>query len=218
MKLSEILFSSATDLWNVSAEKPFVTEMAKGTLDEGLFKQYMLQDYLYILDYVEILRRIKDLADEEDVILFLSRIIEETLAEAERVHLPNMKKLGIGDGEIRESREIPAVSNYLGYMQKCIDEYGLMGGLTALLQCSWLYAYIGERVTGKYTEEIATSQYKSWFDAYTSKEYIHANQMWIDILDELGSDMSKAEINKMCDIFKECAVYENKLWDALYGM
>ena len=192
--------------------------MAKGTLDEGLFKQYMLQDYLYILDYVEILRRIKDLADKEDVILFLSRIIEETLAEAERVHLPNMKKLGIGDDEIRESQEIPAVSDYLGYMQKCIDEYGLMGGLTALLQCSWLYAYIGENVTEKYAEEIATSPYKSWFDAYTSKEYICANQMWIDILDELGSDMEKDEVDQMCIIFKECAAYENKLWDALYGM
>lgn len=216
MKLSEILYSRTIELWKISAEKPFVMEMAKGTLSDSKFRSYTLQDYLYLMDYIDILKKIKSLSQEDDVTEFLCAIIDETMQEAERVHLPNIKKVGIKDEEIVKSNELPAISNYLGYMEKCLDEYGLMGGLTALLQCSWLYAYIGETVKEKYSAEVETSKYKSWFEAYSCQGYIDANQMWIDILDKQSVGISEAETEKMCQIFKQCAIYENELWDALY--
>ena len=61
-----------------------------------------------------------------------------------------------------------------------------------------------------------TSKYKSWFEAYSCQGYIDANQMWIDILDKQSVGISEAETEKMCQIFKQCAIYENELWDALY--
>ena len=168
------------------------------------------------MEYVEILRKIKSLSYEDEITEFLCRIIDETLKEAERVHLPNIKKVGIKDEEIVKSNELPAVSNYLKYMEECLQEYGLMGGLTALLQCSWLYAFIGETVKDKYRAEIIESKYKFWFEAYSCQSYLDANQRWIDILDKKSVDISEAEIEKMCQIFERSAIYENELWDALY--
>ena len=55
MKLSERLYDGAIELWRVAADKPFVREMALGTLDEKRFRHYMIQDYFYLLDYIEIL-------------------------------------------------------------------------------------------------------------------------------------------------------------------
>ncbi len=216
MKLSEILYSKTIELWKESTEKPFVVEMAKGTLADSKFRNYTLQDYLYLMDYVEILRKIKSLSKEEDITRFLSQIIEETLQEAERVHLPNIKKVGIREEEIEKSNELPAISNYLNYMENCLDEYGLLGGLTALLQCSWLYAFIGETVKDRYPAEIEKSKYRSWFEAYSCESYLDANQMWIDILDKQSAGISETETMKMCQIFEKCAIYENELWDALY--
>ena len=216
MKLSEILYSRTIELWQISTEKPFVVEMAKGTLADSKFRRYTLQDYLYLLEYVEILKKIKSLSQQEDITEFLSRIIDETLQEAERVHLPNIKKVGIKDEEIVKSNELPAISNYLKYMEDCLQEDGLMGGLTALLQCSWLYAFIGETVKKKYQEEIEKSKYKSWFEAYSCESYLNANQMWIDILDNQSVGISEADTERMCQIFEKCATYENELWDALY--
>ena len=216
MKLSQILFSQVKDLWILSAEKPFVTEMAKGTLADSLFREYMLQDYLYLQDYIGILNRIKSLSPDDDVTAFLNRVIEETKEEAKRVHIQNIKEFGISDSETEKSSKIPAISDYTDFLRRCPDEYGLLGGLTALLQCSWIYAFIGETALEKYPEEIAVSKYKSWFDAYTCQSYLDANRMWIDILDKYNSKISDTETEKMCRIFKKCAVFENKLWDALF--
>lgn len=216
MKLSDTLFLKTKDLWKESAEKPFVLAMAKGTLEEELFKSYTVQDYLYLMEYVEILKRIRSLTENAKVGDFVDALIEGILKEVESVHLPSIKKYGITEEEVKSCKKISAITDYLQYLTKCIDNYGYKGGLTALLQCSWLYAYIGETVSKKYAKEIASSPYRTWFEAYTSESYISANQTWIVIIDTLGIDPENEEAEEMSNIFRQCATYENKLWDALY--
>lgn len=192
--------------------------MAKGTLDDGLFKRYMLQDYLYLRDYIEILHKIRDISDNEEITAFLCRIIEETGQEAERVHLPILSSLGITSEEIAKSSKIPAISDYIEFMRSIPVEYGLTGGLTALLQCSWAYAFIGNEMLKEYPDEIAASKYRSWFEAYTCQNYQDANRMWIDMLDKHSTGIDEKTAEDMCRIFRQCAVYENELWDALYKL
>lgn len=216
MKFSESLFAGVEDLWREAAGKPFVREMALGTLTEEKFRNYMVQDYLYLLDYIDILSLIRTRAGDESLRRFLQSVIKETENETYRVHLPNMKKAGVSDEEIAEAVRLPAISGYTGYMREQICEHGVIAGLTALLQCSWLYAYIGERLTAEHPEETAASPYRSWFDAYTCKEYTDANQMWIDTLDRETDGIDGGTAKLLRSIFRRCAEYENTLWDDLY--
>lgn len=57
VKLSERIYERAKTLWPRYLTHPFVTEMADGTLPKEKFRYYMVQDYLYLRDYVKILRR-----------------------------------------------------------------------------------------------------------------------------------------------------------------
>ncbi len=217
MKLSDLLFSKTKELWNEASSKPFVIDMAKGTLDKDLFKRYMLQDYLYLQDYIAILKDIWEIAEDVKIKAFLKRIIDGTIDETERVHVPNMKELGITDEDIKKSVRFPVITEYVDYMRRCTQEHGLIGGITSLLQCSWVYAYIGEKSMSAYPEEISKSEYKFWFDAYACRSYLDTNQVWIDLLDELGSGADQKTAEEMCLIFERCAQYENEFWDALYA-
>ena len=93
---------------------------------------------------------------------------------------------------------------------------GIAAGLTALLQCSWVYAYIGQSVTARYADEVAVSPYRSWFGAYTSDEYLKSNREWIEWLDGETKGIGEEETENLCKIFETCAGYENRFWDALY--
>ena len=217
MKLSELLFAKTKELWDEAANKPFVIQMAKGTLDEGLFRRYMLQDYLYLKDYIGILKDIWEIAEDEKIKTFLKRIIDGTVDETERVHLANMRQLGITDEEIAGSVTFPVITEYVEYMRECTDRYGLTGGITSLLQCSWVYAYIAEKVLKRFPDEIRNSAYGSWFEAYSCQSYLDTNQLWIELLDELGEGADEKTADEMCRIFERCALYENELWDALYA-
>ena len=216
MKFSEKLHTGVEDLWREAAGKPFVREMALGTLTEKRFRNYMIQDYLYLLDYIEILSFIRSQTGDEDLRRFLLAVINETENETYRVHLPHMKKIGVSDEEIAAAVRLQVISEYTEYMREQVREHGFLAGLTALLQCSWLYAYIGEKMTAECSEEIAASPFRFWFDAYTCKEYIEANQMWIDTLDRETEGITGGTAMLLKNIFRTCAEYENKLWDALY--
>lgn len=217
MKLSDTLYAEVKDLWSEAAEKPFVVEMAKGTLDEDRFRHYMIQDYLYLQDYMDILNLILAHASDPGLRDFLRGTIEETKNETERVHVPNMRKIGIRDEELSGCGRESVIIEYVGYMKRQLEEKGLLAGLTAMLQCSWAYAYIGRVLTDRYAEEIAVSPYRSWFEAYTCGDYVAANRKWIDVLDKEAEATGDAERALLCRIFRTCAEYENRLWDDLYS-
>ena len=218
MKLSERLYEGAAELWREAADKPFVREMALGTLDEKRFRHYMIQDYFYLLDYIDILKSIREQTQDAELVDFLQNVINETEHETYRVHLPYMRKMGVSDEEIRGAVKIPEITGYTGYMREQIRTNGLTAGLTALLQCSWLYAYIAERNVSEHSDEIAASPYRFWFDAYTCEAYINANQMWINALDRETESIGSDEAALLNEIFRTCAGYENRLWDGVYGI
>lgn len=216
MRLSVVLFNGVQDLWNQAAQKPFVVEMAKGTLDERRYRYYMIQDYLYLLDYIHILECTQESTDDGSLKDFIGFAIEQTRGETLRVHVPNMRKLGITDDDVTRCPKAPEIAEYVEYMLGCLREDGVLAGLTALLQCSWVYAFIAQRVLETHGSELPASPYKGWFDAYTGTEYLEANQRWIDVLNNKAGSVQGDEAQKLCGIFRTCAEHENKLWDMLY--
>ena len=158
---------------------------------------------------------IRSQTGDEDLRRFLLAVINETENETYRVHLPHMRKIGVSDEETATAVRLQVISEYTEYMREQVREHGFLAGLTALLQCSWLYAYIGEKMTAECSEEIAASPFRFWFDAYTCKEYIEANQMWIDTLDRETEGITGDTAVLLKNIFRTCAEYENKLWDDL---
>ncbi|MBR6383576.1 MAG: hypothetical protein IKS56_06280 [Lachnospiraceae bacterium] len=215
MKISEILFNNVKPLWDEASDKEFVLQMAKGSLNPECFKKYMIQDYLYLYDYIDILKDIKALSNNVDITSFIEAIIKEVEEELKRVHVPNMENLGIKVDEITKSDQNEVFKKYIAYMKTSVKENGLHAGIITLLQCSWCYAYIAEKVSEKYADTLPSSAYKEWFDAYTCKAYTDANQIWIDTVDRECADIDKSEIEKMAEIFTECAKYENKIWDTM---
>lgn len=214
MKLSEILHTKVEDLWKEAAAKPFVIEMAQGSLTPDLFRHYMLQDYLYLKEYIDILECTLKHTAEPGLQLLLCNVIEETKKETERVHLSKMREMGICDEDLEKTGKAKVIDDYVAYMRQQLEE-GLLAVLTALLQCSWVYAYLGQALTEEYAAVIDLSPYKSWFEAYTCREYIEANQKWIDVLDNEAQSISQEEIGKLYRIFETCARFENRFWDEL---
>ena len=215
MKLSERLKSEVENLWIEATGKEFLVSMARGTLDIKLYKNYMIQDYLYLKDYIGILNKMLELADDDELRVFLERIIKDTEYETYKVHVPSLRSLGISDEDVEACEKDKVITAYIGFMLSRLEEYGILAGLTALLQCSWNYAYIAKAVSDRYSEELVLSGYKSWFDAYTGKDYIDSNRFWIDMLDERTETIDSEEANQLCEIFRICAEFENKLWDSL---
>ena len=51
MRFSERLHQKLQPIWRKNHAHPFVKEMGDGTLDQEKFRFYMIQDYIYLIDY-----------------------------------------------------------------------------------------------------------------------------------------------------------------------
>ena len=90
MKLSEILFNSVEHIWNSYLTHPFITKMADGTLEIEKFKYYMLQDYVYLKDYIKVFAVGSTKSNEFDEIKFFCDNMYAVLDETYKVHIPYM--------------------------------------------------------------------------------------------------------------------------------
>ena len=115
VKLSERIYERAKALWPRYLTHPFVTEMADGTLPKEKFRYYMVQDYLYLRDYVKIFAAILQKTDDFEQIRFLSGEMANTIDETFRTHLPYMKRLGVTEEEIADaaSSELADIRRFL---------------------------------------------------------------------------------------------------------
>ena len=51
MTMTERLLEATKEIWDGYNEAPFVKGIADGSLDHEKFKYYMIQDYLYLIEY-----------------------------------------------------------------------------------------------------------------------------------------------------------------------
>lgn len=217
VKLSRQLYNCVQDIWPSYLEHPFVLEMSQGTLPLEKFRYYMLQDYVYLRDYVKIFAACISKTDDFRLIRFLSENIMAVLDETDRVHIPYMKRLGITDEEIESV--VPHISNSsYSYYMICQAQSGtVLSGLVALLNCSWAYAYIGENMVKRFPDATQHPYYGQWFSGYVCDDYLRTNEQLIHMVNSLSEEISPREAAKLCQIFRTCSLHELQFWNMAYA-
>ena len=178
----------------------------------------MLQDYLYLKDYVKIFAAILQKADDFEQIRFLSGELANTIDETFRTHLPYMQRLGVTEDEIRSARTHIDNSAYSHYMLCEAQAGDVLTGLVTLLNCSWSYAYIAQEMVTRYPDALQDERYGAWFAGYISEEYRQTNQALIDRIDALGTGIDEQKTQRLCEIFEKCCLFDLRFWDMVYAM
>lgn len=216
MKLSEILFNSVEHIWNSYLTHPFITKMADGTLEIEKFKYYMLQDYVYLKDYIKVFAVGSTKSNEFDEIKFFCDNMYAVLDETYKVHIPYMKRLGITEKDIMNVTPHIDNTSYTKYMLYEGQNGDMLSCLIAILSCSWSYAFISKKIVEKNKSCLENETYGEWFNGYYCKEYQETNEKLIQKVDNLSNNLSQKTIDKLTEIFVNCSIYEAKFWDLAY--
>lgn len=190
--------------------------MVFGTLRPEKFQYYTIIDFLYLKRYIALLETIKSRAAAPSIKGFLQKISDATNEELETVHLAALNKYHISDEKILRCQLPPGIEGYIQYMEELAVTKDMIDSLTALLNCSWVYAYLAENLTKQYKAAIRRSPYRAWFAAYTAPEYLHANQDWINMVNSLAEGLCNEKLISLCRIFETCARFEHGFWDIVY--
>ncbi|MGL5647515.1 MAG: thiaminase II [Clostridium sp.] len=215
MRFTDVLYDEVLDIWEEYLKHPFIQGMRDGTLDKELFRDYLVQDYLYLKEYAKLFCMGIVKSKDMDEMRFLYRSINGTMEEGAS-HIKYMENLGVTEKEAEKTKADDRNINYTNYMlnialQGDIREIGI-----ATLACSWSYAYIGEylfrnsRLEGNY--------YKEWITLYGEDSYKKFKEEWLTYVDNFCADILEEEKARYVEIFRKCSIYELEFWNmALEG-
>ena len=214
MLFTDVLYENVKELWNSFYSHPFVDGIGSGKLDKEKFKFYMIQDYLYLLDYAKVysLGAIKS-TDEETMAKF-SSLADGILNTEMSIHRNYMKKLGITNEETANTKMSLANISYTHYMLAVSYAGGVAEVAVSLLSCLWSYELIGEHLYNKYG--IQDNFYADWIKGYISDEYHQLNEWLLALVNKHAEGISEERKQKLIEIFVNTSRYEGLFWDMSY--
>ncbi|SES90715.1 thiaminase (transcriptional activator TenA) [Oceanobacillus limi] len=216
MKFSERLHEKLQAIWRKNHSHPFVQGIGDGSLDKEKFRFFMIQDYLYLIEYAKLFAI--GAAKSTDVATMgrFAALLDSTLNEEMDLHRQYGKKFGITPEEFEEAKPSPTTLAYTHYMLHVGQNGTLADLIAALLPCAWSYWEIGKElneIPGASEHEF----YGEWIKMYSSEEFGQVAQWCIDLLDDLTKGKPEEELSHLEEIFLNTTRFEYMFWEMSYN-
>ena len=216
MSFSRSLKARAAKVWEEGYNHPFVQELGQGTLDREKFRFYLLQDYLYLLQYSKVFASAAIKSDTEELMTRFSKIQYFILANEMDLHRSYMAEFGIKPEEVIDVKSSLYNKTYTANMLAHAQTGGLAELLATVFPCAWTYSDWGKRLKEQYADRLEGNFYKSWIEKYASKEFEDSFEWFYDALDALTANMTDKQRDKIADIFISSVEFEYLFWDMAY--
>jgi thiaminase/transcriptional activator TenA len=210
------LRNTANGIWDAILAHPFVRELGAGTLPAGRFTYFVLQDYLYLLDFAQVLclggAKAPNLASLE---IFARHALIAVQVERE-FHAAFGKSLGLTPKQLDKTPKGPVTEAYTKHLQ-AVARGGSLGEIVAaVLPCYWIYGVVGRRLYKGRPRR--PKIYRQWIETYASEDYWTPVREQIQVMDHLGRKAGREERDLMRSHFVLSSRYEYLFWDQAYRL
>ena len=207
------LLDAAKEIWEGYHSHPFVQGIADGTLDRDKFRFYMIQDYLYLIDYARVFAIGVSKARDMETMKLFSGYVDQILDGEMDIHNGYMGRFGITKEEAEHT--LPALDNisYTSYMIRVAYDEGPAEIAAAILSCALSYEVIARKIVRENPDAQTHPFYGEWVRGYASQEYHEANEVLIELTERLTRNYNEEQMAHLAEIFVNCSRYEGAFWD-----
>lgn len=212
-KPSEILWSEVREVFDAIISHPFIEELSSGSLDEEIFKYYVIQDALYLDEYSRVLATLAGKAPREEWVKVFAEDSVAILEFEKTLHKEYFSVWGITPENLRKTPLTPTNMGYVNHLWRTVLLSEFPEGVAAVTPCYWIYLEVG-----RHLERVGSPHklYSKWILLYSSKEYAKYVERVLEILDEVLSHASTDLWSRALRAFKLSTVYEYMFWDSAY--
>ena len=214
MSFFERLKQAAPAEWRAYTEHAFTDALADGSLAEAAFRHYLVQDYLFLIEfaraYALAVYKSPELADMREAAGGLSAILDVEM----NLHVKLCAGWGLSADDLERA---PPASEMLAYTRYVLDA-GMRGDLlalkVALAPCVIGYAEIAARLASKPNAMAATNPYRVWIAEYAGAPYQEVAAKAQGHLDDLANRyVTPAREAELIAIFREATRLEGDFWE-----
>jgi len=203
-------------IWRAILRHPFLRELYAGTLPMDRFSYFILQDYLYLLDFAQVLCQGGAKSPTLETLELFARHALVAVEVERNFHASFGRSLGLSRKELDSVAKGPVTAAYIDHLQ-AVARGGSLGEIvSAVLPCYWIYGVVGGRLYKNRPRKPRI--YRQWIETYASDEYWKPVREQIRLMDELGAAANSDEKRLMTSHFVVSSRYEYLFWDQAYGL
>jgi len=211
MRLTDRLFAAAEPLWAAQVHHPFVAGIGDGTLDEDLFRRWVLQDYRYLKEFARVFAWAVARADNLESMSWYAAVLNLTLNTEMALHRDYAARFGLTPEDLEAEPMWPTTRAYTDFLVRTAADGDMSDLLAALLPCAWGYVYLAQRLAQ--AEPPADQRYADWIRQYASEEFAQAAEWLREELDGMSAGAPEEKIRRLREIFVISSRYEWRFWE-----
>ncbi|ALN71213.1 MULTISPECIES: thiaminase II [unclassified Aureimonas] len=215
----ERLKAAAQEDWDGYVNHPFVWHMGVGALPESAFRRYLVQDYLFLIQFARAnalaAYKSRSLADMRRAQTGLSAILDVEL----NLHLRLSERWGLSARDLEQAREEPATTAYTRFVLDCGASGDLLDLQTALAPCVIGYGEIGARLAASLgPEHLENHPYREWIGEYAGEAYQGvAEAARLHLEDLAARSMTERRFEELVGLFATACRLERDFWQMGLG-
>jgi len=207
------LWQGIGDIYRGILVHPFLTGLTDGSLPQGTFAFYVVQDALYLRQYAKALAAVASRAPDAAGTEMFARHAADAVAVERALHESLLTDLGIDPAAASAAKPAPTNLAYTSYLLAAIYGGSYADGIGAILPCYWIYWEVGKELQRRGSPD---PRYQRWIDTYGGEEFGAAVRAVLAATDELGPVLAPRERERVHQHFRVTSRYEWMFWDMGY--
>ncbi len=196
--------------WEVAATHPFVQGLAGGTLSSAQIRHYLIQDGLYLQNYVQVCRilakRVSTMTDKQ---LFIDSALLSEEAEL------GIQEQLLGELGLSWGAEPPGTATraYIHQESNAVKHSSVLVALAAATPCTVLYAEVGRRLAMRPETKRNDHPFRLWLDLYADAAVQEMAAQWIECLNRYALETDFPEQGEAVNAFVASMQCEVDFWE-----
>ena len=202
--------------WLLYTKHDFVNLLSSDSLEEKYFLNYLIQDYLFLIQFSKAWSLAVLKSDTLEEMKIAANTVNDLINFEMELHIKLCGSYNISKNDLESANEENENIAYTRYVLELGYSGDFLDLLSALAPCVLGYGEIG--MNGK-NLKIKTSMYQKWIDTYSSDEYQDVCKNVANLIDQafllrLGSDyVNTYKWNKVNKIFNKATLLEIDFWN-----
>lgn len=208
--MKEVIDDSAK-LWEDAANCRFINEMADSTLSKEKFLDYIIQDSIYLRDYMKIFAYAITVSKTwKDMQLYYAMLGYVDDGE-NKTRLSYLADAGMTDADVDQTEMHPQCRDYCAFLKDAGQSGDELRIIMAMLPCMLGYGYVFQSLRAR-APQVMETYFGPLVADYTMPEYTEYCEYWIQVTNEKCASCTEKEKKDLMAVFHRASEHELWFW------
>ena len=203
----------AASEWRAYIAHPFVKALGRGTLPQAWFQNFLIQDYLYLIQYARGYALAGYKSESLSELVAANRTMTALLEVEMPLHVSYCRDWGISQAELEGAPPDLRMTAYANFFLERGSSGDRLDLEIALAPCLMGYAEIAQDLLADPETVLEGNPYEPWIRSYSGAEYRATVAQAIVDLDAFGKSRgADARYASLLSTFKTASLLEAQFW------